>query len=750
MRSISRRFAILVLLLCAGCSGKRQAEPDVTFATCLDDLTNIAGICEMRPQRGGMSSSYDRAGGNADSRNFVRTADDGSYVLADLKGPGCVRRLWFTSIPGDEEIRFSFDGEKSPRLVIKIEELREAVRFPFVSPLCESPSGATCSYAPIPYEKSLLITTGPNEKGKFYYHINYDSFPDDTVVSSFNSSIAAGEKQRLHRVGAAWNSLSETYAVLGRRAADAAPGQLAADSTAVILDVSGPGILEDFCLQITPPEGIGVVAQNRLLRQIVLKCYWDNSSQPSVEVPLGDFFCNALRPREFVSLPLAYDGKTYACRFPMPFAKQARIEVSNDSKHQLQLATSWNMRKLPSWRDDLTYFHAGWRQSTASGIPHTIMRAIGKGHYVGCYLIAIATDGQWNILEGDERMFIDGERTPSMHGTGLEDYFNGGWYYSMGSFDTPLAGALESSGIRTTQYRFHMADTVSFDSSLLVNIEFGHGNMSRGYMSSVAYWYQETPGASLGALPAPGRRYPPRDPFEARAMMCEVLDRERAGHLAEARHVSLEYAEKFKGSPQAELMELRAIAYGEAIEGYAQVKDELQSFKEQSQHAGTKQQAALLQQFHHSDSNGLLFAHVNARYAIYLDGKPVLTGDDPISLNAAPVILAKGDHTLAAEVVWTRPDNWVTIHLRMHSGDVWTDGSWKRSREAAGNWRSNDYDDSGWETMARNRGTLPKMQFLHFEPNAFVNVQYHELKGAPAGWDTVGQRTYFRKVFTVE
>src|SRR5215203_5822605 len=66
----------------------------------------------------GSVSSYDRTGGNDDgfrgTYSFVRR-EPGGLVIADLKGPGVVYRVW-TATPSDDVVEFYFDGEASPRL----------------------------------------------------------------------------------------------------------------------------------------------------------------------------------------------------------------------------------------------------------------------------------------------------------------------------------------------------------------------------------------------------------------------------------------------------------------------------------------------------------------------------------------------------------------------------------------------------------------------------------------------------------
>jgi hypothetical protein len=689
-----------------------------------------------------MFSSYDRSGGNDDFNHFLGALDDGSYVLADVKGPGVVRRFWFTGLPADQTMRFYFDGETQPRFAVSTRSRLENRKFPLVAPLCASPSAATYCYLPLPFARRLVIASGPSKGDKYFLHLNYEQFDSQQAVRTFSLPLTTAESNAVEQVGRNWMNLSESMdaPMGGQPTAVSIP----AGKSVTCWQGDGPAVINELRIRVEYPRGIPLVVRNALLRLLVLRCYWDGSDQPSVEVPLGDFFCNGLRSRKFASLLLASTGEEFVSRFPFPFRRQGRIELHNDAGAAIRAEVRVATRRLAAWDPELMYFHAGWRGGIGRNMPHTILSAGGRGQYVGCYLIAMAGEPSWNILEGDEMIYIDGEAQASMHGTGLEDYFNGGWYYGReGIFSSPLTGALEKRGIQTTQYRFHMPDPVGFTKSIRVGIEFGDGNRSRGYMSSVAYWYQPEPRPVPGRLPAMAQRLVPRDPLEKVSMMCEVFERERKGLLDEAKDLCLEYAEKYPNTPQAELMELRAIAYREEASGYDSVRDEYARVQKTAKHEEARRQAKLLQWYHESSSNALLCAHINGKYVLYLDGKEMLRGDDVTRLHVAPVKLDPGPHVLAVEVEWVRPDNWCTVHLRTHSGDLWTDRTWLNSAAAPEGWRQVSFEDSQWKPVNPNRGVLPKMAWFYFEPNGFILTQHHPQIGASVR----GKKAFFRKRF---
>jgi len=268
------------------------------------------------------------------------------------------------------------------------------------------------------------------------------------------------------------------------------------------------------------------------LRKVLLRMYWDGEKDPSVEVPIGDFFgAGHAMTKNFMSLPLTMsprDGKGFNCFFPMPFAEQARIEVVNQGRLQVDSLYYYiDYEQYDKLDDDQLRFHATWtRESPTDGIDegsltnqefqcyHTadcpknltgegnyvILEAEGKGHYVGCILnihnLRETKEHNW-IGEGDDMIFIDGEKwPPSLHGTGTEDYFNAAWCPQQ-EFCAPYHGIIHGSGPnfsgKTTFYRFHIEDPVYFRKSIKVTIEHGHNNLRSDDYSSTAYWYQTEP-----------------------------------------------------------------------------------------------------------------------------------------------------------------------------------------------------------------------------------------------------------------
>jgi hypothetical protein len=305
--------------------------------------------------------------------------------------------------------------------------------------------------------------------------------------------------------------------------ADSRP--VAAGETLALLDEAGPGEISHVWITIASDEQYH-------LKKLVLRMYWDGEATPSVEAPVGDFFGLGLGDYFlYQSIPLSVGGdKALNCFFPMPFQTHARITLTNEG-HELVESLYWNIdmrayaAPLPS---DTLYFHAQYRQATPNkAIPnaktnldgknnYVWMEATGRGHFAGVTMSVLENaDGWWG--EGDDMFFVDGERLPSINGTGSEDYFLGAWdfggkEFSYGLFGAPVVGA-ERQGARWSVYRFHLDSPIPFTKSLRATIEHGTANDRGDNFYSVAYWYQTEPHAPFPPLPPVEDRLPRVIPF---------------------------------------------------------------------------------------------------------------------------------------------------------------------------------------------------------------------------------------------
>jgi hypothetical protein len=309
-----------------------------------------------------------------------------------------------------------------------------------------------------------------------------------------------------------------------------------AGETAVLLDCEGPGCITHlYCAMVLPDLAD--------YRNAILRCYWDGSDQPSVEVPLGDFYGLAhARVREFTSAMVSVNpgfGSSHGLNayFPMPFADGARITLENRGATALggPLKAFWFHVEYETYDEplpgDVLRFHASYRQErpteSATEPPNITLHDApnltgddnyvaldteGEGRMVGLVLQVDNVQGARWYGEGDDMVFIDGESwPPSIHGTGTEEIFGGGacpaTEYASHYSGFHLIESPQFDGL-VGMYRWYVPDPIHFARSLRWTVEHGHANNFASNYSSVAYWYQ-TPQARLPELPAADAMLPP-------------------------------------------------------------------------------------------------------------------------------------------------------------------------------------------------------------------------------------------------
>jgi len=712
-------------------------------------MTNRVHFAEVPLGNAGMISSYDRTGGNRDWGDFSAARNGGRIVLADLKGPGSITRIWNTNIPKRSWL-FYFDGEAEPRMVLPRNELING-KSPFIKPLAVGESGGNCVYVPIPYKKSLRIELELEkvpQNSRPYYQINYESYPAGTPVKSFDPQLSEQELALVEKVCDFWSDLPPL--IPAGRAADVESSlRVEPGKPMDFMDQSGTGIIDTLAFRIKKPDSIGAVAGNRLLRELWLKIYWDGSVTASVEVPLGDFFCNGPARRRLSSLPIRVTDNWFKCGFPMPFRKRARIEVVNFSGTSVEVEMKAFILH-DSALSGLPYFHARWNHSMKSGAPYRVLEATGRGHFAGCYLTSQGMDGSWNNLEGDDVFTVDGKT--KLYGTGLEDYFNGGWYYK-GLYERLLHGLVEKAAMRTSQYRFHLTTPVAFEESLGFTFEFGTANQSRAYMSSVAYWYQDKPVAAERAnITSRKDLHPPIDKIAVISMMDELFELERIGYIEECVNRSDIFAELLAGNDYGALYKVRALAYRAFLNGEMDVASGLATLKNELKSMPKAiNEIELLENFYASKDNGILSAHSGGKFKLFLDEKYVGAGNSPIELSSYPVTLSPGEHTIRVELTPQKEIpyiGWFSLDLRMHSTNIVTDSKWEYSKTRPEGWPKSDGDDSLWTPVARSRDMLPSMAAWQFAPNAMILTQSGRQLVTPwDGWNKVSSATYLRRRF---
>jgi hypothetical protein len=287
-----------------------------------------------------------------------------------------------------------------------------------------------------------------------------------------------------------------------------------AGKTFTLAEIKGPGCIQQIWM--TPAGN---------WRHAILRFYWDNETEPSVECPVGDFFaCGWGKYCQINSMPVCVNpGSAFNCYWQMPFRKKARITMENvDPKGMtLYYQVNYTLTDVPK---DAGYFHAQFRREAPlrqKGL-YTILDGIeGQGQYVGTYLAwEVHSSGWWG--EGEIKFFMDGDKEfPTICGTGTEDYFCGSYDFEdpvtkkYDVFSTPYTGLAQvipadkiyEPGQRFGLYRWHIADPVRFAKDLKVTIQALGWQDGGRYLpleddiASVGYWYQKEPHKKFPKLP---------------------------------------------------------------------------------------------------------------------------------------------------------------------------------------------------------------------------------------------------------
>ncbi|ONI70986.1 hypothetical protein ALI144C_51455 [Actinosynnema sp. ALI-1.44] len=260
-----------------------------------------------------------------------------------------------------------------------------------------------------------------------------------------------------------------------------------------------------------PVAPADVTRSDALLSGVRIVISFDGKT--GVDAPLGEFFGSGLGEYDTMTLMSSIDTAPdgwYTSWWPMPYARNATVTLVNQSGVELGDVTVETdhvpdasvAAALQSGR--IGYFRATSQAgNTVPGQDFTFLQASGRGVYYGVTHSmrgAIPNGNMRLYLEGDERVYVDGAATPTIYGTGTEDFYESGWYFRDGiTYTMPLAGnpawELNGDGCQhdcTGAYRLMIGEAVSFSSNLRFDIQHGPVNDAPANYSSTSYWYGQS------------------------------------------------------------------------------------------------------------------------------------------------------------------------------------------------------------------------------------------------------------------
>jgi len=437
MRRVLNKILVAVLFL----AGVFQVEGQTKTYRWSDEVALLKRVDQLplyrHNQRMEQVSSYDRTGGNDDGfsgkYSYLRK-ENGNLVLAEFEGPGVVNRIW-TPTPTEDTLLFYFDGEKTARLKICFMDLFSGKVYPFVKPVCSNEIGGYYSYIPIPFKQSLKIVF-QGEKIMFH-QIQYRKLPGMNV-ETWTGRFSESERKLLSEVSGLWADISPT--ILNYTAGLSAGIQTEEKTFTIqpgeevtFFDRPSAGRIAGFDID-------GGTSFEGLYKDLLLSAKWDNEPVEAIHAPVADFFGYAYGKPAMRSIVMGRQGTTNYCYLPMPFDRSATMKLIYQKREGVQqnplsvnVRVYYNNNKRDQKKEGK--FYAAWRRGKPEiGAFHRFLHTRGKGHYVGTIHSAQGLrPGMTLFFEGDDSTSVDGRMR--MHGTGSEDYYNGGWYALLDRWD---------------------------------------------------------------------------------------------------------------------------------------------------------------------------------------------------------------------------------------------------------------------------------------------------------------------------
>ena len=451
--------------------------------------------------------TYDPAGKNR-SGFFKRYEGNGEYVFFDEFGPGCLCRQQmnvfskYTKFPSEEiRIRYYFDDEAQPRIDMTFAEFfgkGGKYKAPFTPPLAyfderrwsNGPGAFAIMYYPLPFKKRLKVAAyhpaGMKHYDATWFQYTYLKYPPGTQVETWPGPAvdSPAVRRQFERLGE--DPKTTVGGQIHKNTLALAPGE-----TKTSLDLSGQGSIVSLRLGLEPWSA-DTFFHTRL------RITWDDQASPAIELPVASFFgaggdtigVQDVSAKTLTTLLFGFDGKTGRCwsYWPMPYWSRARVEIVSGSRAarlRVQVEAVSAPPKSIAYRARESGYLCAKRTVDVSADDAIFSRAFaarGRGKVVGLTMFS-----QGYNMDGDEYTFIDGSRTPQIHGDGTEDDHNQGW--GGYAIQKPYWGGLVN-GFQGG-YRLYIAEPYVFDASIRIAYEHSRcgGTRDRGQKTDFTVWY---------------------------------------------------------------------------------------------------------------------------------------------------------------------------------------------------------------------------------------------------------------------
>jgi hypothetical protein len=436
--------------------------------------------------------------------------EGGRSVLAEVDGPGVIRRLWFANAaedrPGvsdrkDAHLRIILDGRPVPALDVTLDELFSGRHPHFPRPLVNEAAGGFVCYVPVAFRNGCKVEV--DGTGVRHFQVDVVRLPSAAGVTTFTAAPTKAERDALTLARELWRDPDSLFTDKAELRAMA----VRSPEKAEFHVDGGRRSMQRFILPAGPRtiRSLDVVADPRTAdawRSARIRLIWegDDPAGAGVDVPLGFLFAQVEGVNPHQSLLAGQREQRWWNRFPMPYRRQALIQVDAEEPVKGLI----RVRTVAGVDPGAGYFRAVYRAAPVnlSEAGFDWLQAQGRGHLVGLFLVTETPAQSHQRLAGSVRLAADGG--PASYGQGLAGYFNGGWIAAQGPRDqaetSPVSGfplfRRDGEGWRVAAYRWHATDPVSFSRSISAGVEPPDVNRSAAGLRAAAFWYSERPGPS--------------------------------------------------------------------------------------------------------------------------------------------------------------------------------------------------------------------------------------------------------------
>ena len=492
------------LLLAATCTMTAIAAPaaeTVSLESLLNEMVDTEAIARWPAQdfTCKQASSYDRAKiapdkpgwfANLDNTQYIRSeANEGrqEQVMMDSDGPGALVRFWLTAGgPKNGVMRIYLDGDATPAVTFAEFDLLKGDLKGGV-PLAQAHPGKRGNnlYLPIPYAKHCKVTWEEKSKGARYYQINYRTYAPGTVVETFTRTALESARPAIEKANRTLLAPPDEEGITL-----SLEKEIAAGGEQTLKLPSGPAAVRRLEMRVPLAK---LAAPEYALRSLILQMECD--VERTVWCPASDFFGRGVVLNRLESWYRSVDANgIMVCRWVMPYKNSAQLTLLNLAQQPFPVSLRAKVAGWP-WDDRSMHFHTAWHFESNLQTPPprdwNYVTLTGRGVYVGDTLALFNPVATW-YGEGDEKIWVDGEKYPSHLGTGTEDYY-GYSYAPKPVHRTPFCGEPRIDSPMTqghnTDTRTRNLDGIPFRHSLQFDMELISWKSTKLTCAATTHWY---------------------------------------------------------------------------------------------------------------------------------------------------------------------------------------------------------------------------------------------------------------------